>query len=72
MTIVTTYTQQDFDLLVALGMPDTQEPTNFHYFGDEETQAVIEFTVSDIISKAYTEIKDITRNSYLSWNIGGH
>lgn len=70
MTIVTTYTQQDFDLLVSLGMPDTQEPTNFHYFGDD--QARIEFTVSDIISKAYTEIKDITRNSYLSWNIGDH
>ena len=53
MTIVTTYTQQDFDLLVSLGMPDT------HYFDGEETQAVIEFTVSDIISKAYIEIKDI-------------
>ena len=57
MTIVTTYTQQDFDLLDSLGMSDTQEPINFHYFGDD--QARIEFIVSDIISKAYTEIKDI-------------
>jgi hypothetical protein len=59
MVVVTTYTQRDFDLLVALGMPDTQEPTNSHYFDDIEDEAIIEFCVSVKIAFAYTKIKGI-------------
>ncbi len=56
MIDVLTYTQEDFDLLVALGMPDTQEPVDWTYNPDGGTEAIIMFCVSIEIAKNYLEL----------------
>jgi len=51
---VTAYSQRDFDILVELGMPDTQEPSNsFYDDSDVNTPPMLEFKVSNAIANAY-------------------
>tara|TARA_R110000765_G_scaffold364719_2_gene454937 strand:- start:698 stop:937 length:240 start_codon:yes stop_codon:yes gene_type:complete len=54
MKYVTAYSQRDFDILVGVGMPDTQEPSNsFYDDSDPDTSTMLEFKVSDAIANAY-------------------
>ena len=54
MKCVTTYSQRDFDILVEVGMLDTQEPSNsFFDDSDLDTPPMLEFEVDDDIAERY-------------------
>jgi len=51
---VTTYSQEQLDILIKCGMPDTQEPSNsFYGNGGDTGGTMLEFKVSDAIANAY-------------------
>ena len=73
MVVVTTYTQQEFDLLVAVGMHDTQAPTNAYTPDDGVTEAVIEFAVTYEMATSFYKIKGMLNNAFnKGWRKGLH
>ena len=54
MKYVTAYSQRDFDILVELGMPDTQEPSNSSYDDSiVNNPPMLEFEVEDNVADNY-------------------
>ena len=55
MKVVTAYSQRDFDILVELGMPDTQEPSNSFYDDSDliYNPPMLEFEVEDDVADKY-------------------